>query len=106
MGRSERPVGDNYATNCFGRYRRISFLADRLVRKREGPFGDLAGVRRHRLKCDQGDDRPAGRISDGLENISFHDVGQEYATKRLHMSSATERFRKYFFLILENRNTG
>lgn len=51
-------------------------------------------VRRHRLYRYQRNDRSPRRVSYGLENISFHDFGQKYETKRLQMSSATERFRK------------
>src|SRR5258706_4144888 len=51
-------------------------------------------IRRHRLDRDQRNDRPACRVGYGLENISFHDYEKEYATKRLRMSSATERFRE------------
>ena len=53
-------------------------------------------IRRHRLQRDQRNDRPPRRISYGLENISFHNFEQEYATKQLHMSSATERFLTKF----------
>ena len=51
-------------------------------------------IRRHRLQRDQRNDGPPRRVSYGLENVSFHDYKQEYATKRLRMSSATERFRE------------
>src|SRR5437868_5569412 len=62
-------------------------------------------VRRHRLDGDQRNDRPPRRISYGLENVSFH-YEQEYATKRLHMSSATERFRKSFFFFFQELKKG
>ena len=52
------------------------------------------GIRRHRLQRDQGNNCPPRRISYGLENISFHNCKNNYATNRLHMSSATERFRE------------
>jgi len=51
-------------------------------------------IRRHRLQRDQSNDRAPRRISYGLKNVSFHDFEQQYATNQLHMSSATERFRK------------
>ncbi|WP_225931864.1 hypothetical protein [Leptolyngbya sp. 7M] len=50
-------------------------------------------IRRHRLQRDKRDDRPSCRVSNGLKNISFHNIKQEYATIQLHMSNAIERFR-------------
>ena len=58
-------------------------------------------IRRHCLNRNQRNDRPPCRVSYGLENISFHNFEQEYATKRLRMSNATERFRKFSRSILE-----
>lgn len=63
-------------------------------------FGD--SVRSHRLYRHERNDRPSRRVSYRLKNVSFHINEQEYATKRLRMSSATERFRKTFLRIIEN----
>lgn len=57
-------------------------------------------IRRHGLYRDERNDRPSRRVGYGLENVSFHNYEQQYATKRLHVSSATERFRELFFALL------
>jgi hypothetical protein len=57
-------------------------------------LGDRIG--RHCLQRDQRNDRPPCRVGYGLENISFHCLDEECATKRLQNASATERFRKFF----------
>jgi hypothetical protein len=55
-------------------------------------------VWRHGLQGDERNDRPPGRVGYGLENVSFHNCGHNYATIQLRMSSATERFRVFFVL--------
>src|SRR5580765_6697031 len=63
-------------------------------------------VWRHRMYRYQRNDRSPRRVGNGLENISFHDFEYEYATKRLQMSSATERFHNIFSHLLANQNEG
>jgi hypothetical protein len=52
-------------------------------------------VRRHRLQRDQRNDRPPRRVSYGLENVSFHNCEDDYATNRLHMQAQNDGFPSF-----------
>src|SRR5215468_6712564 len=55
-------------------------------------LGDRVGG--HCLERYQRNDRPPRRVGYGLKNVSSHDLILDYATKRLQIASATERFQK------------
>src|SRR5687767_14704379 len=58
-------------------------------------LGDRVG--RHCLQRDQRNDGPPCRVGYGLENISFHDLDEEYATNRLQMQVQPNGFVNSFF---------
>src|SRR3982751_3188359 len=52
------------------------------------------GIGRHRLQRDQCNDRSPCRIGYSLKNVSFHNPGWDYATKRLQMQAQPNGFLK------------
>src|SRR5687767_7798628 len=66
-------------------------------------LGDRIG--RHCLQRDQRNDRPPCRVGYGLENISFHYLAEEYATKRLQIQVQPNGFVNSFYTFLRESKT-